>query len=149
MHRSKLDIGGADAGSGGMSISSGLDGAGSGSTCLEKRRPLRRGIAVGTQWKPPSCPSLVLVTRVRDCARRPVDDRRRQSGPEQLLKLRTATSQGCKHDIRNVARMAAMVASLAWMLAMSQRRIHDCPFLPGFITSSKAESSAMFTTCKP
>ena len=26
------------------------------------------GIAVGTQWTPPSCPSLVLVAEVRDCA---------------------------------------------------------------------------------
>ena len=26
------------------------------------------GIAVGPQWTPPSCPSLVLVAEVRDCA---------------------------------------------------------------------------------
>ena len=60
----------------------------------------------------------------------------------QLLKLRkTATSQGCKYDVLcggmkhstmrgKAARMAASVASLAWMLAMSHRRIHDCPSLP-------------------
>ena len=36
---------------------------------------------------------------------------------------RVSTTRG------NVARMAAKVASLAWMLAMSQRRIHACPSL--------------------
>ena len=58
----------------------------------------------------------------------------------QLLKLRkTATSLGCTYDVLRVGRkhsttcgkaafMAARVASLAWMLAMSQRRIHVCPF---------------------
>ena len=41
----------------------------------------------------------------------------------QLLKLRkTATSQGCKYDV-----LRGGMASLAWMLAMSQKRIHDCP----------------------
>ena len=34
--------------------------------------------------------------------------------------------------------MAASVASLAWTLAMSQRRIHGCPSLPGLSTSSRA-----------
>ena len=33
------------------------------------------------------------------------------------------------------------VASVAWMLAISQRRIHDCPSLPGLITSSRAAVS--------
>ena len=37
--------------------------------------------------------------------------------------------------------MAARVASLAWMLAMSQRRIHACPSLLGFITSSNVAAS--------
>ena len=37
--------------------------------------------------------------------------------------------------------MAARVASLAWMLAMSQRRIHDCPSLPGLSTLSRAAAS--------
>ena len=34
--------------------------------------------------------------------------------------------------------MAARVASLAWTLAMSQRRIHDCPSLLGFSTAGAA-----------
>ena len=71
----------------------------------------------------------------------------------QLLNLRkTATSQGCKYDVLRggmkhsttcgkAARMAARVASLAWMLAMSQRRIHACSSLPGFITSSNVAGS--------
>ena len=66
----------------------------------------------------------------------------------QLLKLRkTATSQGCKYDVLRAGKkhsttcgkavfMAARVASLAWMQAMSQRRIHDSPSLLRFITSS-------------
>ena len=37
--------------------------------------------------------------------------------------------------------MAVMVPSLAWMLAMSQRRIHDCHSLLGFITSSRVAVS--------
>ena len=65
-----------------------------------------------------------------------------------LLKLRkTATSHGCKYDVLrggrkqnttlgNVARMAARVASLAWMPVMSQRRIHACPSKLGFSTLS-------------
>ena len=68
----------------------------------------------------------------------------------QLLKLRkTATSQGCtcevlrggmKHSTTcgKAAFMAARVASLA---CMSQRRIHDCPSLLGFITSSRLAAS--------
>ena len=36
--------------------------------------------------------------------------------------------------------MAVMVVSLAWMLAISQRRTHDCPSLLVFITSSRAVS---------
>ena len=35
-----------------------------------------------------------------------------------------------------------MAASLAWMLAMSQRKIHDCPSLARFSTSSKAVVSS-------
>ena len=41
----------------------------------------------------------------------------------QLLKLRKKAT-------------SARVASLAWMLAMSQRRIHDCPSMPGLSTLS-------------
>ena len=37
--------------------------------------------------------------------------------------------------------MAAKVASLAWMLAMSQRRIHACPSLPGLSTPSNVAVS--------
>ena len=71
----------------------------------------------------------------------------------QLLKLRkTATSQGCRYDVLRgwmkhsttcgkAAFMAARVASLAWMLAMSQRRIHDCPSLLGFKTLSRVAAS--------
>ena len=71
----------------------------------------------------------------------------------QLLKLRkTAKSQGCKYEMRRggmkhnarcgkAAFMAAMVASLAWMLATSQRGIHACPSLPGFSTLSNVAVS--------
>ena len=34
-----------------------------------------------------------------------------------------------------------MAATLAWMLAMSQRKIHACPSLLGFITSSRLAAS--------
>ena len=37
--------------------------------------------------------------------------------------------------------MAAKAASLAWMLAMSQRKIHACPSLLGIITSSNVAAS--------
>ena len=126
------------------------------------------GVAACAQWTPPSCPSLVLVAEVRDCASCPIGRRlapprhalftakpsKESSRTErarvalacvwmQLLKLRkTATSQGCKYDVLRggmkhsttcgkAAFMAARVASLAWMLAMSQRRIHACPSLLG------------------
>ena len=71
----------------------------------------------------------------------------------QFLKLRkTATSQGCKYDVLRGGRKhstmcgkaafaAARVASLAWMPTVSQRRIHDCPSLLGFITSSNVAAS--------
>ena len=66
----------------------------------------------------------------------------------QLLKLRKmATSQGCKYDVQcsgmkgKVAFMAARVATLAWMLAMSQKRIHACSSLLGLNTSSRVTVS--------
>ena len=43
-----------------------------------------------------------------------------------------------QHDVRECGPHAVNVASLAWMLAMSQRRIHDCPSLPGLSTLSRA-----------
>ena len=41
-----------------------------------------------------------------------------------------------QYDV-NFSFMTAKVASLAWMLAMSQRRIHACPSLIGFRMSSR------------
>ena len=90
MHRSKLDIGGADAEAGGLSISSSSGDAGASSTGAST--PSARAhsgsgsicFATSRQWRaarwpfhqppcaqatPPSCPSLVLVAEVRDCAR--------------------------------------------------------------------------------
>ena len=62
------------------------------------------GIAVGTQWTPLSCPSLVLVSEVRDCARRTSRTKRARVGLAcvwvRLLKLwKTATSQGSKYEV--------------------------------------------------
>ena len=92
MHRSKLDMGGADAGAGGMSISSRSGGTDSTPQGLRERalvrsvpRQVASGVqlvglcnslaeivvALGTQWTPPSCPSLVLVAEVHDYAWRP------------------------------------------------------------------------------
>ena len=97
MQRSKLDIGRADAGDGGMSISSGSaasgmgasssssgdsamaqstgsSGAGSGSMFVAgmECRGLfdgffEMGIAVGTQWTPSSCPSLGRASWREEC----------------------------------------------------------------------------------
>ena len=69
MHRSKFDLGGANAGAGGMSISSGSGGAGvRGAGLVRFANSLAEiAIAAGTQWTPPGCPGLVLV-KVSDCA---------------------------------------------------------------------------------
>ena len=47
--------------------------------------------------------------------------------------------------------MAVRVASLAWMLAMSFGRIHDCPSLLESITSSRlaASRSSVVVVAKP
>ena len=45
-----------------------------------------------------------------------------------------------QYDV-NFSFMTAKVASLAWMLAMSQRRIHACPSLIGFSMSSRMAAS--------
>ena len=70
MQRSKFDIGGADAGAGGMSISSVLgEELIVGVECRGLCDGLAElGVAACAQAMPFSCPRLVLVAEVRDCA---------------------------------------------------------------------------------
>ena len=142
MQRSKLDMRGADAGAGGMSISSGMGASSSSSDASAMAQSTRVfwsglrldvpgeelivgverrglcdgffavGIAVGAQATPTGCPSMG----------------------------RASWRDEAQHDV-NFSFMAVIVASLAWMLAVSQRRIHACPSLLGFITSSRVVAS--------
>ena len=132
--------------------------------------------AVGTQWTPPSCPSLLLVEEARDCAscpcgrrlapsclvhsqpfERAIEDGTDKSGARLRLdaaleaaedghtaglQVRSASRRDeAESTCGKAAFLAARVASLAWLLAMPQRRIHDCPSSLGFITSNRLATS--------
>ena len=121
-------------------------------------------VVVGAQLAPSRAPDLALGQDVRDCASCPFcrglappwlvhgqafegvvkDGAGKRGARLRLDAALEAAEDGHVAGLQvrgNVARMAANVASLAWMLAMSQRRIHDCPSQPGLSTSSRAAAS--------
>ena len=92
-----------------------------------------------------------FVVEVRDCARRPFGRRLSPPCPVHHDVVERAVDDGAGESgarLRlDAAREAAENGEVAglqaggtvrWMLAMSQRRIHACPCLPGFLTSSRA-----------
>ena len=114
-------------------------------------RGLRHGIAevvvaVCAQATPARHPRLVFVLEVPDCARRQAEDCRHHA-----LSIERAVDDGAGESGARLRLDAALegaedgqVAGLQVgrtvrrMLAMHQRRIHACPCLPWFITSSRA-----------
>ena len=167
MQRSKFDIRVADAGAGGMSINSGSGGASgmgaSSSPSVARKRCHPVVHALFSSHKSVAARDALSAEDWRRHAlfmARPSKEPSRTERARvalacvwmQLLLRKTATSQGCKYDVLRGgmkhsttcgkgARMAASVASLAWMLAMSQRRIHVCPSLPGLSTLSREAAS--------
>ena len=72
--------------------------------------------------------------------RAPALDAAEDGHVEGLQVRRASWREEAQYDV-NFSFMAVIVPSLAWMLAVSQRRIHACPSLPGLSTPSNVAVS--------
>ena len=107
-----------------------------GSTC-EVRMPERVACQSGLAWarRPRR-----LTPFPWPSPRAPALDAAEDGHVEGLQVRRVSWWDEAQYDV-NFSFMAVIVASLAWMLAVSQRRIHACPSLPGFSMSSRMAAS--------